>query len=481
MKALPGPLPLAGDWTGDERDTVGSFDGRAFLLDVSGREPVGNVPDVYHELLFLGTPTAFLALLGAVRARHRYAIFATLLATGALLVALGAPLLWLPYELLPGFDNFKPLARVLFLFAFGVSILAAFGLDWVLRRPLLAGDRPGRWPFVGRAALIVALLGVLVWQMNEVGSRVMRHQPADTAMLYPETELISWLRQQSEQSVLPLYPMLDASTPMIFGVRSVGGYDSLVPRRTVDVWRVVEGSSVDEVLEQPLVWAYHARYYPESIRAELLPRLGVGLVAVPADVLSTGEWRRVLGLVALEERYSSDEGAVYAVTEALPRLQLLDRCEVVPDRAGALARFTDPGFDASRVLLLEEDELGESADCVRAPSRSDPGRAEVVETDLSGLRVEVDTDDGAWLLVREAWGPGWRATIDGRAADVVPGDVLFRAVRVPPGRHVVELRYEPPGFRSGVALAIAAIAALLAAAALTFTRFVRGRRAGARL
>jgi len=72
-------------------------------------------------------------------------------------------------------------------------------------------------------------------------------------------------------------------------------------------------------------------------------------------------------------------------------------------------------------------------------------------------------------VLLEAWDPGWRATVDGVATPVRRANLAFRAVPVPPGRHVVEMRYRPPELAIGVALSCAgALVAGLAAA--------RGRR-----
>jgi uncharacterized membrane protein YfhO len=78
----------------------------------------------------------------------------------------------------------------------------------------------------------------------------------------------------------------------------------------------------------------------------------------------------------------------------------------------------------------------------------------------------VETSGPAWLVVVEAWEPGWRALLDGREADVLRANGLFRAVAIPAaGRHRVELTYVPPGLRTGVALTTVAAAAGLVAAA----------------
>ncbi len=57
----------------------------------------------------------------------------------------------------------------------------------------------------------------------------------------------------------------------------------------------------------------------------------------------------------------------------------------------------------------------------------------------------------------EGYDPGWRATVDGVACDVLRANVAFRAVHVVGGHHVVELRYRPRGAWPGLAVSAVAL------------------------
>jgi hypothetical protein len=63
------------------------------------------------------------------------------------------------------------------------------------------------------------------------------------------------------------------------------------------------------------------------------------------------------------------------------------------------------------------------------------------------------------VYAADSFAPGWRATVNGRPADVLPANFAFRAVQVPAGNVVVELVYFPPGLRGG--LLVSAVAALI--------------------
>ena len=59
------------------------------------------------------------------------------------------------------------------------------------------------------------------------------------------------------------------------------------------------------------------------------------------------------------------------------------------------------------------------------------------------MRLEAELSQAGYVVLVDGYDPGWRATIDGRGVPVLRANVAFRAVAVPPGRHVIEYRYRP--------------------------------------
>jgi uncharacterized membrane protein YfhO len=62
-------------------------------------------------------------------------------------------------------------------------------------------------------------------------------------------------------------------------------------------------------------------------------------------------------------------------------------------------------------------------------------------------------------LLTDTFYPGWRASVDGRSAEILRADLTFRAVHIEPGTHRVEFHYRPAWLRwgtwiSGVALLV---------------------------
>jgi uncharacterized membrane protein YfhO len=121
--------------------------------------------------------------------------------------------------------------------------------------------------------------------------------------------------------------------------------------------------------------------------------------------------------------------------------------------------LNDPDLDPRRELVLP---VGQDVHPVPV---SFAGAVRERERRMDRLAVDVDMSAPGWLVLVEAWEPGWSAHVDGTPAPVLRANGLFRAVAVPVGRHRVDLTYQPPALRAGLALTTAAVVAGAAVAA----------------
>jgi hypothetical protein len=163
-------------------------------------------------------------------------------------------------------------------------------------------------------------------------------------------------------------------------------------------------------------------------------------------------WWQDLVPVGTREGYFRRPIQVMRAPDPLPRAGLVGGVRIAEgDRAIAL--LTDAAFDPRGEVILS---AGEPAPASRAGSvlRAHIGCDQVV--------LEVDAERPGHLVLVDAYDPGWRATVDGQPAPLVPANVAFRAVPVPPGRHVVEMKYRPPAVAGGIVVSLAGVAAVAA-------------------
>jgi hypothetical protein len=132
---------------------------------------------------------------------------------------------------------------------------------------------------------------------------------------------------------------------------------------------------------------------------------------------------------------------------------------------GAEARtiLVDPGFDPRREVVLA---AGEPAPI--PPSFA--GEVRIASYRPDRVRLDAELSAHGFVVLSDAYDPGWKATVDGRDAPLLRANEAFRAVEVAPGLHSVELVYRP---RSVVVGLVAAVLGVLAFAAWWWTDFRR--------
>ena len=94
---------------------------------------------------------------------------------------------------------------------------------------------------------------------------------------------------------------------------------------------------------------------------------------------------------------------------------------------------------------------------------------EVVITSYRSERVElaVQLETSGWLVLTDTNYPGWQATADGQPVEIIPANLMFRAVPLPAGEHTVLFEFRPRSLQLGSIITGLALLVLLAALAFT--------------
>jgi len=80
------------------------------------------------------------------------------------------------------------------------------------------------------------------------------------------------------------------------------------------------------------------------------------------------------------------------------------------------------------------------------------------------VRITAEADEPGYVVLADAWYPGWQATVNGEAVPIRRADYLFRAVEVPAGRSEIRFVYRPRSLAWGALVSAAAAVAFLVVA-----------------
>jgi hypothetical protein len=145
------------------------------------------------------------------------------------------------------------------------------------------------------------------------------------------------------------------------------------------------------------------------------------------------------------------------VPHTLPRVFVVDGVRAATE-ADAMNLLVAGAVDPTREVVLTGS---------RPPSPSREGfhgSARMLSRRTDTLTLEADLDGPGVLVVLEAYHPGWRAEVDGRPAEVMRANALFRGVSLSAGHHRIEMSFRPASARWGAGLSGLGLAAALALA-----------------
>lgn len=376
-------------------------------------------------------PLAFAALAFA----PRRAVAAALLGVGALALAASFPghtpvLDWL--REIPVLGDLRSPFRYRILTLLALSVASALAL--------------GRWERAGgptrRVAWAIAIVAALACLLPTArfwtAAWKSRFPRAQVGATRSDAGRLDWLRDATGREWRVLWRNFgDDKLAQEWGVRTLNDLEPLSLAATA---RIVEFFS------EPVRKAPYSGKVPlprNARRAAVLDLLSVRFLAdAEAPPWVAGRGRRV-------DEAPFGGPPLYENPHALPRAYRVARAEAEPvDPEQALQRLVDPDFDVHASVLLAPLPPGLAA------LPADSGGATTIEVDTPERVVLRTRGDAAGVLVlTDAWYPGWQATLDGAPVPVLRANTAVRAVVVPAGEHVVEMRYRPGSLRLGAALA----------------------------
>jgi uncharacterized membrane protein YfhO len=85
----------------------------------------------------------------------------------------------------------------------------------------------------------------------------------------------------------------------------------------------------------------------------------------------------------------------------------------------------------------------------------------ILEERSDRIVLEAQLAAPAYVVLADAFDPGWQGTLDGVPAPILRANLAFRAVRVSAGRHRIEMVYRPRVLLAGLAVSATALVVAL--------------------
>jgi hypothetical protein len=279
---------------------------------------------------------------------------------------------------------------------------------------------------------------------------------------YPGDRTATYQTRRSEPEIEAL---LVNGRSIFLGLYDMQGYNPTQLSRYVDYITAMNGHQSD----------YHlAELRLGGIGTPLLDMLNVRYILIdprlPADrddvvALTRGE----------EPLFANELVSVYENPNSFPHAWMVHDVRSMT-RAQVTTVLAERMVDFRTVALIESK--------VPAVAELPPGateRAEVTNYEPERIEIRVEAAADGLLVISDLYAKGWRATIDGESAEIVPTNLALRGVPITAGQHVVTMTYRPPWIGWGLALSAIAHLALVGFLVFGLSSFVSGSTGQGRL
>ncbi len=162
--------------------------------------------------------------------------------------------------------------------------------------------------------------------------------------------------------------------------------------------------------------------------------------------------------------YESGKTRVYANTGDLGRAFVVGAAQIADSPEAALTAVQAHAAQLDQVVVLELE--GQPAPPISPQPIQPPGTVAITEAGLNRVTLHAEMAAPGFVVLADAYYPGWLATVGGQPTPVYRANSVVRAVSVPAGAHEIVFRYRPVEFWAGAAASGLALIGMLGLAVM---------------
>ena len=420
----------------------------------------------YGEFIgYVGIAGLVFALLAIIYRKDKKTFFYTGLLIGSILFATNNVVAQLPFRLgIPLIGTSQP-TRLLAIMDFSLAVLAAFGMDFLLRRQLnfkkisavlilFLGLFVALWIIIGTDSVELAvakrnlILPTLLFSITALlllGSIVSRNKKillltaycllfmlgfdllrfgwkftpfVANDYLFPSTETIEFLQQQEGvfRIMMADRRILPPNFATFYRLQDVAGYDPLYLKNYGELVSAWEKNKPDASLLE-----FNRILSPQNYESKLADLLNVKYI-LSLDELSSSK---------LVEVFSEGQTKVYENTQVYPRAFLVSSVIQVDDKSQTINKMFEDDVDLSTQAVVYEDLNLSNA------KLSNKEFAEIIDYTENIVTVKTETNEPRLLVISDSYYSSWKVFVDLDEVKLLNVNYNLRGVVVPEGKHIV--------------------------------------------
>ncbi len=448
--------------------------------------------------IFIGIIPLFLAVYAIFGKKDVRTFFLYLVAGISLLMAFDTPVAGLIYSLKIPVLSTSAAGRIICVYAFSASLLAAFGMDGFILdlkkrnfKKLFLIFSLFTFVFVISWSMLILKLGIpvdkisiskqnlifpsLIWVLFSLvfmlslflkkrkffilGILILfiiaidllrfaqKWQPFDPkSLVFPDVAVTAEFKKISGFN--RVIGNLGGESVIYYHMPTVEGYDPLFIKRYGQLTASLSDGKIKDSERSVVKFPREGKFIWQGLNF-----LGVKYVV---HKFSDGRnswtlpfWEKPL---QFKEIFNDGKYEIYENLDVLPRTSLIGSAEILSDDQKIMDFMLNSNQDLTKKIVLEKPNQSFSDGSI--------GSASILKYDPNRVEILVNATGSGYLMLTDSFYPGWKASVNGKPAEILRADYSFRALPVIKGKYVVKMFYEPESFWTGVYLSLLGIAGI---------------------
>ena len=324
-----------------------------------------------------------------------------------------------------------------------------------------------------RRYTLIGLIFLTIFELFYFFQKITPFSPKES--VYPQTEVLSQLKkiQGIDRSWGYGSGYIEPNIQTYEKIFSTDGYDALHVKDYSELVSTSKGISGPDSLarsETEVVRGFGEEDLRKNVfRQNILNLLGVKYVLHKVDSKDLPPDYKTFGDSVYKLVWHKDRWQIYENKNALNRVSIFGSYVVEKDKRQTFKKIHDPAFNLKDTLILDE-ELPKDFEV----SKDKTAKAEIESYKPNEIIINTSSSSDSILFISDSYYPGWKVAFDGNPSKIYRADYAFRAIAVPKGKHKVIFSYQPQSYDFGLKITSVSLLFLLL---LSISKVIKIRKA----
>ena len=282
----------------------------------------------------------------------------------------------------------------------------------------------------------IAICGSVIADAGYFASQYLPLSAKGASAIPQATATIRYLQSHTKNGEKIVAKDVDfpVGSPMFYGLRDIRGHGLSMTNPDIKAYY--------EAIDKSAYAASPTNTVFQNVKNEnLLRYAGVKYIVSSERMESNSKTSSGKGM----KKVGDDGLLVKELDHVAPNVQLVSNVQTYKTNRQVL-RAMGKRYVGNTVFFSKEYGIPDGAEASMESDADIDTTADiekVEEADNGNMTISVDTNATKYLVVNEYDDGNWVAQIDGRQSTIYKGNGLFRAVKVPAGKHTITLKYQP--------------------------------------